>query len=396
MTGDVRALAATWRSRVDVVAANLSELVSSQDARTVRARSGAGPGAYAGRTLVAAVEACAAMDGLWGDYLLLSGVIDEAVALARRPAGWLGGRDDATVERLINGPSIHLPPTTVPLMSRGLLDGAEHERATTPTEVLEGMGAAFARVRDAVSAIVRSEAAADALAEMRRDARDDPSPEVRAILARAQAAATDPLAAEDLLRVLGAAVEASRRGRREAAERQHALVRDLSAAHREVAALGDARSACVEGVRGAIRVVNVDARNLPGAGRAGELEAALRDVAARAAGGDVEGARRDLDGVRAAAARDAGVVALVAAEVEARLAEVVSLAGRVLALGAKEAALRARGHLQEGCGRLGDAARDEVARAPRRVDDLRRAVEAYEAALSGRAPRVADDRGGQA
>ena len=123
-------LAREWRERISKIARNLTDFNDSEACVRVKGRMSDATTAYQGRTAEAAREALGALDALWQDYLLLSRVVDDADALAKR-SGILSNHDGEVVA-MLTGPSIKLPVVSVPVQQRGLLDSPEHQGRVAP------------------------------------------------------------------------------------------------------------------------------------------------------------------------------------------------------------------------------------------------------------------------
>ena len=128
-------LAREWRERISKIARNLTDFNDSEACVRVKGRMSDATTAYQGRTAEAAREALGALDALWQDYLLLSRVVDDADALAKK-SGILSNHDGEVVA-MLTGPSIKLPVVSVPVQQRGLLDSPEHQGRVAPQAVLE-------------------------------------------------------------------------------------------------------------------------------------------------------------------------------------------------------------------------------------------------------------------
>lgn len=146
-------LAEEWDGRISRIARNLTDFTDSDAARLVRLRAAR----YAGRTATEASRAIEALKAVNDDYLVLLGIVDEAVRESRR-TGLFTNRDE-TVHRLLVGRSVRLRTLSVPISKRGLLDDAESQETASPSEILTAMQRAFVEARDVITAIVEAESA---------------------------------------------------------------------------------------------------------------------------------------------------------------------------------------------------------------------------------------------
>ncbi len=95
-----------------------------------------------------------AMRELFDQIGKLNDVVNHALAVRKSINRFLPSeRALREIDELLNGPSIQLPPVHTPLAQRSLLSASDSVRATTPTELLQAMVAAFEEARDAVCAV---------------------------------------------------------------------------------------------------------------------------------------------------------------------------------------------------------------------------------------------------
>jgi len=344
----------------------------------------------AGRTATAWADAVEALTQLWDGYRMLGELIAKARGL--RDQRRFNDRERAEFLHLVLGKSVTLSTTTVPLAQRGLLGTGQVSTTCSPAELLSAMETAFAT---AATVVTRAgdvwqkllPAAADTAAELdhvRRLARDAGAGTAtldeadRRLGAFTATLATDPLGADESMltgvRDLIARADAERTS---AADLRQALQQRLSAAHAlatEVTAARRAAEAAREKADGRFddrEIVTVrDVALLPDLAALDALAAAgqwaligprISDFTRRA--------REHLAALTDAAARN---TALLSGRNEMR--------GRLDAYRAKA--------LSRGLGEdatltpLADAARDLLYTAPCDLDAARRAVDAYQQALT--------------
>jgi len=153
-------LASDWGSKIAKIARNLTDFSDSEACTRVRERTKDPATPYVGKTSELACQATDALDGLWQDYLLLSQVVDEASALAKRSS--LLSNTDARVIEMLTGASIKLPAVSVPVQQRGLLDTPQKQDFVRPEDVLSSMVAAFDIAKTTVTAIYTAQSTYDA------------------------------------------------------------------------------------------------------------------------------------------------------------------------------------------------------------------------------------------
>lgn len=375
---------------VTAIAANLVDLDDNP------ARKDLDKTKLTGRTAAAWADATEALSQLWDGYRMLTEVIAQARAL--RDQRRLSEADRAAFTHRVLGRSITLSTTTVPLAQRGLLGAGQVSTTCSPAELLSAMEAAFAT---AVTVAARAgevwqrllPAAADAAASL-----DNVRALTRAAgggmgtldeadrqLGRFTAAlATDPLAVDESalasVRSLIARADAERTS---AAELREALTRRLADAHALAGELAEARRAA-DAARDAAQGRFPDREIV--VARGGDLRPDLAAIDALAAAGQwalisprlsdwARRAREQLAGLRDAASRNA---ALLTTRNELR--------GRLDAYRAK-ALSRGLGE-DPGLTPLAEAARDMLYTAPCDVDAARRAVDAYQEALTATIARA--------
>jgi hypothetical protein len=161
--------------------------------------------------------ASTALTELWQEHGLLQKVLERA-------AGLRGARHTTELRAILEGPSIELSSSEVPLAERGLLDGPEAIVRCSPDELLARMSTAFDEVKAAMSEIggawevqlPRLEAARCVLAEstalaaeLGESGREDLDQAARALGDLSTALLADPLAvAPAEVEVLTSALEA--------------------------------------------------------------------------------------------------------------------------------------------------------------------------------------------
>ena len=383
-------LAREWRERISKIARNLTDFNDSEACVRVKGHMSDATTAYQGRTAEAAREALGALDALWQDYLLLSRVVDDADALAKKSS--LLSNHDGEVVATLTGPSIKLPVVSVPVQQRGLLDSPEHQGRVAPQAVLESMIKAFDVARSTIAAIEQAETGLAARTFALRAALDEIIAWSKAngvqpgdvAVPALDAAERDPLAALGALAAAEAAVTALKARRDE-------IEREIAALDK---ALKDA-AAGLEGLRAAVAEARTAIDDV--AERFEGVSLAL-DPAVERAQVELEAWLATLGATRAAGRAKAGVIGLakwqefLAAKLTAARAVVAAanrlaaakydLAGRFRALRAKGQALEARGRLTPEITTLEDEAKSEVRRAPYRPAQAEAAVKAYEDALA--------------
>jgi hypothetical protein len=343
-----------------------------------------------GRTAAAWADATDALTQLWDGYTMLTELIGRARTL--RDQRRLNDRERAEFSHLVLGRSVTLSTTTVPLAQRGLLGTGQVSTTCSPAELLSAMEIAFATAATVVTQAgdvwqKLLPAAADTAAELdnvRRLTRDAGGSTAtldeadRRLGAFTGTLATDPLGADasalNGVRDLIARADAERTS---AAELRQALGRRLADAHTLAADIAPARRAAdaardnAEGrfddreittVRDAALIPDLAALDaLAAAGQWALISPRLSEWARRA--------REHLAALNAAAARNH---ALLTGRNEMR--------GRLDAYRAKA--------LSRGLGEdatltpLAEKARDLLYTAPCDLDAARRAVDAYQEALT--------------
>lgn len=202
-------LLSTWSERLDTIARNLTDFNDSEEWRRIRAHSrDACEPAYVGKTLSTAQAIQTAVDGLWRDFLLVQGVVGDAVETSKK-SGILSNTE-AAARFLLEGASVRLPTAPAPVHVRDLLEKPKSEEPTTPAETLASMTNSFKLARDGVAAILDAQSRLEPRVTLLRD-------ELVALRVRAKSAelevepfealefptrdeiATDPLGAWDRL-----------------------------------------------------------------------------------------------------------------------------------------------------------------------------------------------------
>ncbi|GAC1593924.1 MAG: hypothetical protein NVS3B21_15450 [Acidimicrobiales bacterium] len=145
---EVDAHLADWTSKMTRIDENLVDL----DADPVYSLlEKAGPDGLVGASKTRVGPAIAEMQELFGHRGLLDDVLRQAREIRATVTKFRHGKRLLEVDALLHGPSIQLPPLTVPVTGRGLLGVEETPRAVTPAQLLASMTAAFDRVRGVVS-----------------------------------------------------------------------------------------------------------------------------------------------------------------------------------------------------------------------------------------------------
>jgi hypothetical protein len=363
------------------IAANLVELDDNP------ARKDLDKGPLTGTTAAAWADAQEALTELWDGYRLLTELITRARAL--RDQRRFTDTDKTRFGGLVLGDSITLSTTTVPLAQRGLLGAGQVATTCTPAELLSAMEAAFAaavgvatRAADVWQRLLPSAAEAAArLATVRRLSGGD-TPTLaeadRRLGAVTAALAGDPLGcAENDLVAARALIDRADAERTSAQELRDNLSGRLADAHRladDIAAALVAARAAEGSVAG--RFADTDIATADGP----DVRPDLTAIEALATAGHwslvsprlhdwTQRARQRLAAVQAATARNTG---MLAARNELR--------GRLDAYRAKA--------LRRGLGEnsdltpLAEAAQAALFTAPCDLDEARRALDAYQDALT--------------
>ncbi|MGX6607232.1 hypothetical protein ACWKSP_34675 [Micromonosporaceae bacterium Da 78-11] len=369
---------------VSAIAANLVDLDDNP------ARKDLDKARLTGRTADAWADATDALTQLWDGYRMLTESIAQARAL--RDQRRLSDADRAAFTHLVLGRSITLSTTTVPLAQRGLLGAGQVISTCSPGELLSAMEAAFG------TAVTVATQAGEVWQRLLPAAADAASSldHVRALTRQAGAGtatvddadrrlgaftsvlATDPLGVDErdlaVVRTLIARADAERTS---AAELRETLVRRLAEAQTLLAELTEAGRAADTAARDAdgrfadsaiatVRVTDLRpdltaVEMLATAGQWALIIPRLADWTRRA--------RAQLTALREATASNAG---LLAARNEMR--------GRLDAFKAK-ALSRGLGESAE-LTPLAEAAHAALHEAPCDLDTARRAVDAYQNALT--------------
>ncbi len=382
MARDAVRLSEEWQGRLATIARNLTDFHESEAATRVRARLADPMRTYSGRTATEARRAAEALAGLWQDYLLVSKVVDEATALAHRSA-LLPSRDEDVVA-MLTGPSIKLPTLSIPISERGLLDPADRQALARPADVLDMMTRAFLTARDTVAAIARAEdSAAPRVATLRAEI-DALRQASLALPGALDLPAIDgdlnPLEADSRLSAIEAAVEIARAGRLEAERAVAALrirLREAEATLATLAALVTRwRAARAEHAEGLADPAPAHDPALDDVGSMGGWLATLEQTVSS---GGLRAAGIGLDKWCEACRARTEAVREAHDGLRARLGALDDARGRLRALRAKRAAI---GSADPAVARLEAEAKAALARAPCRLAEAGRLLDAYEAALA--------------
>jgi hypothetical protein len=363
------------------IAANLVDLDDNP------ARKDLDNGPLTGTTAAAWADAQAALTELWDGYRLLTELIARARAL--RDQRRFGDTDKTRFGGLVLGDSITLSTTTVPLAQRGLLGAGQVATTCTPAQLLSAMEAAFAtavgvatRAADVWQRLMPSAAeAADRLATVRRlSGGDTPllTEADRRLGEFTAALAGDPLGCdENDLAAARALIDRADAERTSAQELRENLSLRLAEADRladDIAAAAVAARAAQAAVAGRFADADIAVADGP------DVRPDLTAIEALATAGHwslvsprlhdwTQRARQRLAAVQAATARNTG---MLAARNELR--------GRLDAYRAKA--------LRRGLGEdadltpLAEAAHAALFTAPCDLDAARRALDAYQDALT--------------
>jgi hypothetical protein len=364
------------------IAANLVDLDDNP------ARKDLDKGPLTGTTAAAWADAQAALTELWDGYRLLTELITRARAL--RDQRRFTDTDKTRFGGLVLGDSITLSTTTVPLAQRGLLGAGQVATTCTPAQLLSAMEAAFGtavgvatRAADVWQRLLPSAAEAAArLATARRLSGGNDTPTLaeadRRLGAFTAALAGDPLGCDENDLVAARALIDRADAERTSAQE---LRDNLSARLADAQRLAD------------------DIATAVGEARAAEVAVAGRFADAAIASADGPDVRPDLTAIEALAT--AGHWSLVSPRLHdwtqrarQRLTTVRSAAGRNTAMLATRNELRGRldayraKALRRGLGEnsdltpLAEAAHAALFTAPCDLDAARRALDAYQDALT--------------
>jgi hypothetical protein len=343
-----------------------------------------------GRTAAAWADATDALTQLWDGYRMLTELIARARAL--RDQRRFTDTEKAAYVHQVLGKSITLSVTTVPLAQRGLLGAGQVSTTCSPAELLSAMEAAFAtavavatRAGDVWQRLLPTAAdAAAALDNVRALTRQGGGSTAtldeadRRLGQFTAALASDPLGVDqDVLAGVRSLIDRADAERTSAAELREVLAQRLADAHALAGELAVDRKAA-EAARAAAdgRFPDQSIRTVPGV----DLRPDLAAIDALAAAGQWalisprladwnRRAREQQTALRAAAAGNAGM-----------LSTRNELRGRLDAYQAK--ALR-RGLGEDGTlTTLAETARATLYTAPCDLDAARRAVNAYQEALT--------------
>jgi hypothetical protein len=225
------------RAARDAVTTNLLDLEADGSYALLKAGNG-----LSGTTAERARPALARVEELWRGLQLLDDLIDRVDAF--RGTGRLDDRKARELLALLDGPSITLPPESVPLSERSLTGASSVGRATTAQALLTGMEEAFTELRDVVAAV--DQAWRDLLprvdratAEAERLAAELPGHRgvaaVRSTLTTVAAELSDdPLGVAGQVEVAEASLAAIEQAAREVRQRREQLAADLAVARRDL------------------------------------------------------------------------------------------------------------------------------------------------------------------
>src|SRR5262249_49321717 len=137
-----------WRDRLQVIDDNLCELDEQPTLRKLEGRPGEPAVPLEGETQAQVEPALRALREVWTHRDRLSEVIDQATALRKSVRPWSESRQAVEIDALLNGPSITLGGSTVPLALRTLVTSAQEQNTVTPDALVQGMQRAYADARD--------------------------------------------------------------------------------------------------------------------------------------------------------------------------------------------------------------------------------------------------------
>ena len=255
-----------WQKAVDVIVANVYELYEHPAHRALIGSSSGGRITVTGESQQTVEQACETVSQLLLSSNELHGVVERAQALREQLPRIFRDEKLRQIEGLLNGPSIRLPATDVPLTRRGLLSEAVADgRTLSLQETLDTMVPAFEAAKRTIFEVDRiwttlpdrvdaAEAELSRLHEAGRSGDPHDSPDWLELRRKMEAARAkvnlDPLGAVRLLeQEIGPALaQVQARLEAFAAERRqveaqwaqaHALQRELAATHARAAAAAE-------------------------------------------------------------------------------------------------------------------------------------------------------------
>ncbi|MFT3765537.1 MAG: hypothetical protein QM820_08490 [Minicystis sp.] len=409
-----------WEERLRRMDENLVALEGEPAYQLLAGKAGARP-VLEGRTRDRVGPALDAVTDLFENHARLGAVVAQARDVRASISAltfWDSDAKMAEILRLLRSPSIALDQEVIAIEDRSLLDESHHDVFVEPEALLAEMVLRFEEARKALLAVSRAlralgremksieeqvaslRALAAELAPPAHDSPISPPPEL-ADLAEAEADLTrlrarvvrDPLGLEGTLHrdiarrlvALGARLQAAvdlRRRVLAALDEARALKRRLDDDHTRARSI-------LERARRDLAGASIDRLPPPlDDGLVLGLDAWLRKLEATVRAQRWPSAEVGLLRFREAAVREHAAEAAATATAEALLARPGELAGRLSARRAQAAALASRGLALDAHAEA--AAREAEAlllRRPLPIDDLTRAVEAYESAVIALAPR---------
>lgn len=244
-------LVTTWQDKVNVISRNIADLTEAEATKRIQNRMrGTAKPALTGLTLERAQVAFKAIDVLLNDFLLLESVVSQAADLHRRSNLFRSNEEE--VRQLLEGASVHLPPTHIPLTKRGLLDAGFKADSATPEEMLNAMLRAFDDANGIINDINIADESlnlrlANFLSEteaLRAWAEKVGQQDIITACDELQSANTDPLRAAEVLDSLEQRFDDWRR-QLEAAEKEQAQLREgLERARSTIEQLAELSNRC--------------------------------------------------------------------------------------------------------------------------------------------------------
>lgn len=339
-----------WRRRLVAANRNVADLADHPGflALRNRLRGTVQPGLQGG-SAAAATRLVASLDELSRSVDLLGGAIARADAILGHGVRRILAPDTVAAEArsVLEGASIEVVLTEVPVLQRGLLDGSKAVVQLTPEQLLATMGDAFTATARTLEALADGEARTALLVAEAETALAGLGEDAEAIALRGKLAEARTLAAADPLAGVAAAeaVVAALTAARQASEARLKALQDAKVGLQQARA--DLRQLDEELTRIEGSAMHCAARVSPAPGvpdmmQARELPGWLERLAATLDAGRVSAFCVGLDRWRSMlAAQQAALAAAKAAMAEA-LARREELRGRFGALQAKQVAVAAR------------------------------------------------------
>jgi hypothetical protein len=142
---------AFWRNTITCANNNVLELYERPGYQRLSGSNGFPRPVLAGTTLSRVKPALDALDELFQNLPLISAMVTRVAEIrASLPRFWTSEVMLNEIDRLLNGPSIELPPIETPLAQRGLVTAAQNIRTVTPQQLLDAMNQSFEAAKAAI------------------------------------------------------------------------------------------------------------------------------------------------------------------------------------------------------------------------------------------------------